>query len=83
MIVSPSIPLGDATCPHCGALVFPKFHGENFVGDDEKRLADLGVIVETDDQGEVITAELHGPRFNDKTVHKLAGCDSGPRQCYA
>lgn len=78
MIVSPSIQLGDAICPHCGALIFPKLHGNNFERDDEKRLADLGVIVETDDEGEVITAELHGPRFNDKTVLKLAGCNGIP-----
>ncbi len=78
MIVSPSIQLGDAICPHCGALIFPKLHGNNFDRDDEKRLADLGVIVETDDEGEVITAEFHGPRFNDKTVLKLAGCNGIP-----
>ena len=78
MIVSPSIHLGDAICPHCGALIFPKLDGNNFDSDDEKSLADLGVIVETDDEGEVITAELHGPRFNDKTVLKLAGCNGIP-----
>ena len=78
MIVSPSVLLGDATCPHCGALIFPKLQGDNFDRDDEKRLADLGVIVETDDEGEVVTAELHGPRFNDRTVHKLTGCNGIP-----
>ena len=36
------------------------------------------VIVETDDEGEVVTAELHGPRFNDRTVHKLTGCNGIP-----
>ena len=78
MIVSPSIHLGDAICPHCGALIFPTLQGNHFDSDDEKRLADLGVMVETDDEGEVITAELHGPRFNDESVLKLAGCNGIP-----
>jgi predicted RNA-binding Zn-ribbon protein involved in translation (DUF1610 family) len=78
MIVSPSIPLGDATCPHCGALIYPRLQGDNFERDHEKRLAELGVIIETDDEGEVISAELHGPLFTDKTVGKLTSCNGIP-----
>lgn len=78
MIVSASIPLGDATCPHCGALIYPRLLGDNFERDHEKRLAELGGIIETNDECEVIFAELHGPLFSDKTVSKLAGCNGIP-----
>lgn len=78
MIVSACTPLGDATCPHCGFLIYPSLPRNRVDGDDEKRLADLGIIVETNDQGEISIAELHGPRFNDKIVQKLANCKDIP-----
>jgi len=46
--------------------------------DDEKKLADLGILVETDDYGEIISAQLNGPRYNDKTIEKLAGLKDIP-----
>jgi hypothetical protein len=47
--------------------------------DDEKKLADLGILVETDDHGQVISAQLNGPRYNDKTIGKLAGLRDIPQ----
>ena len=78
MIVSACLPLADATCPHCGSLIYQQLQRNRFDGDDEKRLADLGVIVETNDQGEITVAELHGPRFNDTIIQKLANCKDVP-----
>lgn len=72
MIVSACSPLGDAICPHCGSLIFPRLQRDRIDGDNEKRLADMGILVETNDQGEITVAELHGPKFNDRTVRNLA-----------
>ncbi len=72
MIVSICSPLGDATCPHCGSLLYPRLRRDHIEGDDEKRLANIGILVETNNEGEVTTAELHGPRFNDQTIPTLA-----------
>lgn len=46
--------------------------------DHERRLADLGIIVETNDVGEITVAELHGPRFNDNIIMKLGQCSDIP-----
>lgn len=78
IIVSASTPLGDAICPHCGSLIFPRSQRDRIEGDDEKRLADLGVIVETNDQGEITVAKLHGPRLNDSTIQKLVSLKEIP-----
>ncbi len=86
MIVTLCNPLGDAVCPHCGSMLYPHLSQRSIDDDDEKRLADLGILVETDDRGEVVVAQLNGPRFNDATVSKLASlrdipliklCDTG------
>lgn len=79
MVVIMCQPLGDATCPHCGALVYPRLQHGQLAGDDERRLADLGVLIETDDQGNITVAELHGPRFNDTAIPTLAMLKDVPR----
>jgi hypothetical protein len=73
MIVTLCTPLGDAVCPHCGTILYPHLLQAPVDGDDEKRLSDLGILVETDDRGEVVVAQLNGPRFNDASVARLAG----------
>ena len=78
MIVSSCEPLGDTVCPHCGALLFAHLKQLPIDSDDEKKLADLGVLVDTDDYGEIISVQLNGPRYNDKTIEKLAGMKDIP-----
>ncbi|MFN7333533.1 MAG: hypothetical protein ACK56W_18410 [Pirellula sp.] len=78
MIVSSCTPLGDTVCPHCGALLYAHLKEHPVDSDDEKKLADLGILVETDDYGEIISAQLNGPRYNDKTIEKLAGLKDIP-----
>ena len=78
MIVSVCAPIGDAVCPHCGSFLYPRLQRNGILTDDEKKLADLGILVDTNDQGEIMIAELHGPRFNDGIVHKLAACRDIP-----
>jgi hypothetical protein len=77
VIVSVCDPIGDAVCPHCGSLLYPTLQ-RGALTDDEKKLAHLGILIETNDQGEIISAELHGPTFNDRIVHKLAECRDIP-----
>jgi len=79
MIVSSCAPLGDTVCPHCGALLYAHLKQLTIDSDDEKTLADLGIVVETDDYGEITSAQLNGPRYNDKTIEKLAGLKSIPQ----
>ena len=68
---TPSVPQGDATCPHCGALLW---FSEPLPTDrdDVKRLAKLGAIIESDDQGEVVRIRFSGTRYDDKSVVALA-----------
>lgn len=79
MVVSACAPLGDTVCPHCGALVYSHLKQHSIVSDDEKMLADLGVLIETDDYGEVISAQLNGPRYSDSTIEMLASLKDIPR----
>lgn len=79
MIVSSCTPLGDTACPHCGALLYAHLKELPVDSDDEKKLADLGILVETDDYGEIISAQLNGPRYNDKTIEKLVGLKDIPQ----
>jgi hypothetical protein len=79
MIVSACTPLGDTVCPHCGALLYAHLKQIPIDSDDEKKLADLGILIETDDYGEIISAQLNGPRYNDKTIEKLAGLKDIPQ----
>lgn len=79
MIVSSSAPLGDTVCPHCGALLYAHLKQIPIDSDDEKKLADLGILVETDDCGEIISAQLNGPRYNDNSIEKLVGLKDIPQ----
>ena len=69
--ILPSVPLGDATCPHCGHLLwFPESSPR--IQDDIRRLAKLGIEVETDDEGEVRQIQFSGSRYNDHSVRTIA-----------
>ena len=78
MVVSSCLPLGDAVCPHCGSLVFPSLQREHVHGDVEKALADRGILVETNDDGEITKIQLHGPRFDDRSIQWLASLGAIP-----
>lgn len=47
--VSSCWPLGDAACPHCNSLIFPNFIRDQLEEDAEKRLAEIGIRIETND----------------------------------
>lgn len=79
MIVSASTPLGDTVCPHCGAGVYVHWKHTTIDSDDEKKLADMGILVETDDCGEIVSVRLSGPRYNDKAIEKLSGLKDIPQ----
>lgn len=79
MIVSACTPLGDNVCPHCGALLYAHLKQIPIDSDDEKKLSDLGILIETDDYGEIISAQLNGPQYNDKTIEKLADLKDIPQ----
>lgn len=59
-------------------LLYPQLNRGQIESDDESRLADIGILVETNDEGEITAAELHGPRFNDRMIEKLAQCRDIP-----
>jgi len=72
MSVSPGEPLGDIICPHCGVLFYPEFQSPSHVPDDQKRLEELGVAVETDDEGEVTRVVFNGFAYNDRSIPGIA-----------
>ena len=78
MIVAACFPIGDATCPHCGSLLYPQLKRDQPESDDEKKLADLGVLVETNDEGEITAAQLTGFRFDDKKIPELTSLQTIP-----
>src|SRR5262245_8986474 len=78
MSIAPGEPLGDAVCPHCGSLFVLPGQQPLHVPDDLCRLAELGAIVETDDEGEVTRIQFHGPNYNDDSVAALANLKGIP-----
>lgn len=72
MSVAPGTPLGDIICPHCGVLFFPEVFTGFLIPDALQRLSELGVQLETDDEGEVTWIQLNGAAYNDRTVSEIA-----------
>lgn len=72
MSIAPGEPLGDVICPHCGLLFYPDSSRTRAVPDDLRRLAELGAIVETDDEGEVARIQFAGAAYDDWSVPQLA-----------
>ncbi len=69
MWITPAEPFADATCPHCGALVW---FDTTLAADIIKALADRGVEVDLDAEGEVTRVYLTGMIYDDSTVPQLA-----------
>lgn len=55
----PSQPLSDATCPHCGSLRWLSRY--ELSGDVVRALADRGVDVRQDAEGQITTIRFSGP----------------------
>ncbi len=72
MIVSAAEPLGDVVCPHCGSLCFPNVLRPIETSDDEFKLSQKGLFVETNDEGDIVLLYLRGIEFNDKSIDKIA-----------
>lgn len=68
--VVPSQPPGDATCPHCGSVVWYSAASQP-VPDVLKQLQSRGAIVETDAEEQVRSLRLVGSIYNDRTIHRL------------
>ena len=69
--IAPSVPKGDATCPHCGNLLwFP--HQSEEIGDDIHRLEELGASVEVDDEGQIRVIRFSGDCYDDSVIEKLS-----------
>ena len=67
---TPSQPPGDATCPHCGNLLWFR-EGASEVGDPIHRLAELGAEMEIDDEGQVQVIHFSGKQYDDSIIHHL------------
>jgi len=72
MSVSPGEPLGDIMCPHCGVLFCPERPTASDVPDDLQRLKELGVTVETDDEGEITRVVFNGHSYSDRSIRGIA-----------
>jgi len=57
-------------------ITFVRYH--DFISDDEKQLSKIGIVIETDDQGEITKAELFGPRICDRNLLLLRALDGIP-----
>lgn len=68
--IAPSQATRDATCPHCGSLLWFDASADD-VEDPVRRLAELGVEVEVDGEGQVQAIRFSGPRYNDAAVDQL------------
>ncbi|MFN7292585.1 MAG: hypothetical protein ACK5YR_09355 [Pirellula sp.] len=73
------MPIGDAVCSHCGSLLFPHLQKGRVSSDAEKSLAERGITVETNDEGEITLVRLDGPWFGDSSLVLLGKLTSVPR----
>ena len=67
--ITPSNSPSDATCPHCGALLWFE---TALKGDAIKDLADRGIDVDLDAEGEITNIRFCGDWYDDSTVPQLA-----------
>lgn len=80
-IVELSPDFADSVCSHCGSLMFPRLmlvRGHDFMTDDERVLAGKGILVVTDDQGEITKVELCGPHIFDGYLLNLRALNGIP-----
>ena len=75
---TPSEPYGDSTCPNCGTLIYLGKPKEFLSRDDLRRLEELGVLIESDQDGEVTRVQLTGSLYNDEMIPKLVKLNGVP-----
>ena len=68
--ITPSDPPGDATCPHCGSLVW---FDVPLSADTIKQLANRGADAEMNAEGEIVSIRFSGSTYDDSTILQLAG----------
>ena len=68
--IDPSDSSGDATCPHCGSLIW--FEAP-LVADTIKQLSDRGAHAEMNAEGDVVSIRFSGSTYDDSTIPQLAG----------
>ena len=77
--VEPVAPMGDAVCAHCGFLLWPIDSDNGPAADDViKRLHEIGLTFDTDDEGQITKLYVSGHRFNDKNLLILSGINGIP-----
>ena len=67
--ITPSDPPGDATCPHCGSLVW---FDTPLSSDTIKQLADRGVHAEMNAEGDIVSLRFSGSSYDDSVITQLA-----------
>jgi hypothetical protein len=65
----PSQPLGDATCPHCGSLLWLSLSTTSL--DTIRELAERGIDVELDAEGQITAISFSGNVYDDSIVEQL------------
>ena len=68
--ITPSDPPGDATCPHCGSLVWFE---QPLSADTIKQLADRGAHAEMNAEGDIVSIRFSGSIYDDSVIAQLAG----------
>ena len=68
--LTPSDSPGDATCPHCGSLVW---FDKPLAGDTVKQLAERGAHAEMNAEGDIVSIRFTGSTYDDSTITQLAG----------
>jgi len=68
--ITPSDPPGDATCPHCGSLIW---FDAPLSCDTIKQLADRGVHAEMNAEGDIVSLRFSGNSYDDSAIAQLAG----------
>ena len=67
--IMPSYPPGDATCPHCGSLIW---FDTSLSSDTIKQLADRGVHAEMNAEGDIVSLRFSGSSYDDSAIAQLA-----------
>ena len=77
--VEPIAPMGDAVCAHCGILLWPIDADVGPIAADAvKRLSEIGLTIDTDDEGQITKIHISGHRFNDKNLIAFSGINGVP-----
>lgn len=66
--IDPATPCGDAPCPNCGTLLWFETPTDHV----HAQLADRGVFVTTDENGQVVALRFCGDTFTDRAISRIA-----------